>query len=226
MTDAIPSDARRVSVAPERLARWVQGFAARHGSLFWSVGDEWVEVSGEDGSRAWFEVPFPPLPPTGKDSGNDCGYDTGDVAAALVEHAARSRRVGAILVRRGGYAAGVFQGSDLVSSKVGSSYVQGTTKAGGWSQQRFARRRDNQARAAFAAAADTALRIVLPQIGALDAVVTGGDRLGIEAVLADPRLARLRALVSGPLLDVPDPRLRVLQQLPEQFRAVRIRIHP
>ena len=36
-------------------------------------------------------------------------------------------------------------GATLESSKVDSSYVQGTTKAGGWSQQRYARRRANQA---------------------------------------------------------------------------------
>ena len=40
--------------------------------------------------------------------------------------------------------------------------MQGTTRAGGWSQKRFARRRENQAHAAFADAADTAARVLLP----------------------------------------------------------------
>ena len=121
---------------------------------------------------------------------------------------------------------GVFQGSDLVASKVGSSYVQGTTKAGGWSQQRFARRRDNQARSAFATAADEAARVVLPEAARLDALVCGGDRAAVDAVLDDPRLARVAGQAGGPWLAVPDPRRAVVEQAPKQFLAVTIRIHP
>ena len=47
-----------------------------------------------------------------------------------------------------------------MESKVGQRHVQGRTKAGGQSQQRFARRRDNQARAAYEAAAEHAARIL------------------------------------------------------------------
>jgi hypothetical protein len=46
----------------------------------------------------------------------------------------------------------------------------------------------------------------------------------VDLVLADPRLAALRPLVVDDRLDVPDPRLKVLQQAPERFRAVRILI--
>ena len=210
----LPADARRVTVGPERLNRWLDNFATRHGVLTWSRSPDVVAVCAADGTRAWFEVPFPPLP------------QRLGVATDLITHTLAPRRIGAILVRRGGHAAGIFVGTALVSSKVGSSYVQGTTKAGGWSQQRFARRRGNQARAAFEAAADVAARILLPDVAGLDAVVTGGDRGGVDAVLADSRLAPLRALVIGPLLAVPDPRLRVLEALPAQFRAVVVHVHP
>ena len=50
-----------------------------------------------------------------------------------------------VLVRRGGYAVGVASGDRLTAHKVGTRYVQSRTAAGGWSQQRFARRRANQA---------------------------------------------------------------------------------
>ncbi len=202
--DAAPGGARTVSVAVDRLARWVEGFTQRHGAVLTDSGDEVVLLTGADGARAWLDVPFPPL--------------RGD----LVEHATRERRVGVLLVRRGGYAAGLFRGDELVASKVGSSYVQGGTKAGGWSQQRYARRRANQAGAAFADAADAAARI----LGAaeLDAVVAGGDREAVRAVLADRRLAHLHP--SGPWLQVKDPRLRVLAATPEQFRAVRVHLDP
>ena len=165
-----------------------------------------MQVRAADDSCAWIQVPFPPL------------------SGELLEHVERPRRIGVLLVRRGGHAAGVFLGAELQSSKVGSAYVQGTTKAGGWSQQRYARRRANQATAAFDEAADIAVRILLGQH--LDAVVVGGDKPAIEAVLADRRLAELRPLVTGPWLNVADPRLRILQAAPEQFLRVRIAIVP
>jgi hypothetical protein len=60
----------------------------------------------------------------------------------------------------------------------------------------------------------------------LDAVVTGGDRAAVDSVFADPRLAALRPLITARFLAVPDPRLRVLQSAPEQFRAVHIDLEP
>ena len=66
--------------------------------------------------------------------------------------------------------------------------MQGKTKAGGWSQQRYARRRANQASQAYAEAADVVAMIILPRIDDLDAVVGGGDRAGVDEVLSDPRL--------------------------------------
>lgn len=203
-----------MTVPVERLERWLAGFAGRHGGVDVEADGAEVRLQGADEARAWLEVPFAPLPASP------------DPLAALIAHCLRSRTVGVVLVRRGGHASGVFRGRELLASKVDSSYVQGTTKAGGWSQQRYARRRANQSRAAFAAAADTAARVVLPHAAELDAVVVGGDRAAVDEVLADPRLASLAALRTGPLLEVPDPRLKVLQQTPDQFLAVRIRLDP
>jgi hypothetical protein len=195
---------REVSVAPERLERWLAGFAERHGETQTIVAPDVVELVGDDGARAWIDVPFPPL------------------IGSLVDHAGRARRIGVLLVRRGGYAVGVFSGDELVASKVGSSYVQSTTKAGGWSQQRYARRRANQAAAAFAQAADAAAAVVGCE--QLDALLAGGDRDAVRAVLADRRLAHLTP--TGPWLAVKDPKLRTLSAMPDQFRAVRIRLDP
>ena len=205
--------ARQVVVGAERLQRWIDGFAERHGVAVTDLSPTEVHLTGADEAQAWLTVPFPPLPA-------DADLDR------FVAHVTRRRRVGVLLVRRGGYAVGVFDGTDLVASKTGSSYVQGSTKAGGWSQQRFARRRANQARAAFEAAADAAATVVLPVAASLDAVVTGGDRAAVDAVLADARLALLRPLVVRPFLAVPDPRLRVLQDTVEKFTGVRIRLDP
>ena len=79
-------------------------------------------------------------------------------------HAVAARTIGVLLVRLGGYAVGVFAGSPprLVSSKTGSRPVHGRSAAGGWSQHRFARRRENQAATALRAAADAAAGIFGP----------------------------------------------------------------
>jgi peptide subunit release factor 1 (eRF1) len=134
--------------------------------------------------------------------------------------------VSVLLVRRRAHAVGVFAGSDLLTSKVDSTYVQATTRAGGWSQQRYARRRTNQARAAFANAADTTARILLPYAAQLDALICGGDRAAVEAVLDDPRLRTLADLRRRPFLSTPEPRLRILQATPEQFQAVHVTLEP
>jgi Actinobacteria/chloroflexi VLRF1 release factor len=203
---------RVVTVGVDRLGRWIDGFADRHGPFVPDVSSDTVVLTASDGSTATIEVPFPPL--------------TGARVTDLIVHARRDRRIGVLLVRRAGFAVGVFMGATLQTSKVGSSYVQGTTKAGGWSQQRYARRRDNQATAAFAQAADQAVRILLPAASRIEALFCGGDRKAVDATLADERLAVLRPLVANVFFAVPDPRLRVLQALPEQFLAVRIQLDP
>ena len=193
---------RWVTVPPERLARWGTGFADRHGEVVTTAGADLVRMVAADGAVAEVEVPFPPL------------------VGGLVDHVLRDRTVGVLLVRLGGHAAGVFSGGRLVTSKVGSRQVHGRSAAGGWSQQRFARRRENQSTAALSAAADVAVRILLGV--RLEAVVVGGERTAVDTVLADRRLAALRPLVTGRLLDVPDPRLAVLQKAP--WRNVWIRV--
>ena len=207
---------RWVDVDPERVTGWVAGFSQRHGDIETSLSPEVVTVRAADGAVAELQVPFPPLAATASDNP--------DLIARFVAHATAERIVAVLLVRRGGYAAGVFHGTRLVASKVGSRHVQGRSAAGGWSQQRFARRRAGQGKVAMSAAADVAAALLLPYVGRLDGVVLGGDRASVAAVLEDPRLTPLRSLPLGPHLDVPDPRLVVLQRAARQFRAVRIRV--
>ncbi|WP_116947757.1 acVLRF1 family peptidyl-tRNA hydrolase [Jiangella endophytica] len=206
---------RVLTVSPERLEAWLAGFARRHGATTHRAEPDAVVVEAADGAVARCAVPFPPLEPDGA-----APY------SGLLTHAVRNRRVGVLLVRRGGYATGVFDGAALMTSKVGSRHVQGRTAAGGQSQQRFARRREKQAREAFEAAADVAARVLLPHVAELDAVVTGGDRAAVDHVLADRRLtalARLRDRSAGlPHLAVPDPKRAVLEATPATFRAIRI----
>jgi hypothetical protein len=146
---------------------------------------------------------------------------------AVAAHASAARTVGVLLVRLGGYAVGVFAGSppQLVSSKTGSRPVHGRSAAGGWSQHRFARRRENQAATAVRAAADAAAAVFGPY-GAdkLDAVVLGGDKRSVAGLRGDVRLAPYLGRATDRFLTVPDPRLAVLQAIPRAFLAIRIRL--
>jgi Actinobacteria/chloroflexi VLRF1 release factor len=202
--------ARWVEVDPERLPRWLAGFAERHGPSTIDIDGYAVRLRAADGAVATCHAP----------PGAPAPADLDGFVAAAVEH----RRIGLLLVRRGGFAVGVAAGTELVSSKVDSRYVQGRTAAGGWSQQRFERRRENQAKALAGAAAEVTIRLLEPQAGRLDALVAGGDRRLVDTVLADPRLAKLVPLRSARFLDVPDPKLTVLQAAVRAARAVRIRL--
>jgi peptide subunit release factor 1 (eRF1) len=145
----------------------------------------------------------------------------------MVAHVAVNRTVGVLLVRLGGYAAGVFAGSppQLLSSKTGSRPVHGRSAAGGWSQHRFARRRENQAATALRAAADAAIGI-FGRYGAdgLDAVVLGGDKRSAAGLRGDARLMPYLDRAVDRFLTVPDPRLAVLSDIPRDFLAIRIRL--
>lgn len=127
-----------------------------------------------------------------------------------------------LLVRRGGYAVGVVSGPTLTTHKVGTRYVQSRTAAGGWSQQRFARRRSNQADELVGAVTGHAVRL-LAGSGARGLVI-GGDRVLATGVLEDERLAMLRDLPRRELFDLPDPRLAVLQSAARRARAVLVTI--
>jgi peptide subunit release factor 1 (eRF1) len=116
-----------------------------------------------------------------------------------------------VLARKGGFAVARLAGEKMVEHKVGQRHVQGRTKAGGQSQQRFARRRDNQARQAYEAAADHAARLLATDASGSSLVtVTGGDHAAVDEVLADSRLRHI--VVVGPWLPVQDPKRDVLEQ--------------
>jgi hypothetical protein len=199
----------RYELPPERLGRWLDRWAESHGGVVSTTGSgAVVTLTAADGAVVDCEPPFPPV--------------EGDMLA----HVARERVVGVLLVRLGGHAAGVFRGTRLLDSKVGAMPVHGRHRAGGSSSGRFARRRAGQARVALQAAADVAVRVLRApaEAGELDAVVLGGDRSALATVLDDPRLAAVRALAEERVLEVGEPRLRVLQATPDAFRSTVVRV--
>jgi len=219
VSDGAAGGTRWVEVGPERLAGWLESFAQRHGDLTSEAGPAVVTFRAADGAQAQCHVPFPPL--TEATAGS-----VAETAERIAAHARAERTVGVLLVRLGGYAAGVFTGpaAHLEASKVGSRLVHGRSAAGGTSQQRFARRREKQASEALGAAARAAAAVFGPYEGKLDAVVLGGDRRAMAGLRGDPRLRPYFKLAVERFLTVPDPRLTVLRGTPRLFQAVRIRL--
>jgi hypothetical protein len=192
-----------VLIPSERLERWVANFGERHGSADVAARSGSLRGTAVDGSSFLASLPFA------------VEYDGPATTADFVSALVLPDSWGILLVRKGGFAVARLAGKEIVESKVGQRHVQGRTKAGGQSQQRFARRRDNQARQAYEAAADHAARILRP-----GPLVTGGDHGAVEEVLADARLRG--AVVTGPWLAVPDPKRGVLEQAVQDACAVRI----
>jgi hypothetical protein len=201
-----------MGVAPERLGRWLDGVGERHGAFTEvSTADGVVHITCADSTTLSLRAPF--------DWDPEPTLLTGFTAAAR-----RPRRAAVLLVRRGRWAVGVFDGSDLIVSKVDARQVQGRTAAGGWSQQRFARRRGHQTDAVVEHAVGTAVRVLLPHAGGLAALFTGGDRGLVDEVLADPRLKAVAGLRREPALDVGEPTKAVLLSTPGLFRAIDVHI--
>ena len=219
-----------VEVVPERLAGWVERFTTSHGEAVVEVGGDRVVLRASDGEVADLEVPWSPLRRHGPGDPARTPRPAGDgddvpavVVAALADHAARPRTALLLLVRRGGYAVGTAREGRLLDHSTGTRYVQSRTAAGGWSQQRYARRRSGQS-AALVGAATAALATVLARAeDAPEVLVVGGDRLLVDAVLAGSGDG-VAALPRSPLLDVGDPRLAVLVDVAARARAVRVRV--
>lgn len=210
---------RKAFIAPDRLPGWVERFTAAHGGLKTEETDDGVLLTAADGATALLQPPWPVAGRPGR----------GDTAIQrLASLSGQNRTVAVVLLRRGGYAVGLCQGGLLLASKVGTRHVQSRTAAGGWSQQRFARRRSNQADALVDAVAGHAARLL---IGAGEAggspsraeyLTLGGDRALCQSLLQEPALQRLARLPQLAFLDVPDPRSAVLKQAARDLRAVRV----
>ncbi|MFK0248893.1 acVLRF1 family peptidyl-tRNA hydrolase [Amycolatopsis azurea] len=206
---------RAVEVAPDRLEGWYARFAVRNeGVRETRFEPDAVTVTAENGVVAVATVPFGPLTTE--------GTVTGLAVGPLVDHALISRRIALLLVRRGGHSVGIARGGVVVQSRTDRHLVQGRSAAGGWSQQRFARRREGQARVALRSAAEDAFEVLLPQLSEVDAVVLGGDRRALESLREDRRLTPLFERAEPRILDIAEPRRTVLDDAAERAVAVEI----
>ena len=204
---------RTAFVPGARLAGWVERFSAAHGGFRLSDDDDGVRLLAADGTMALLQPPWPADGRPGR------GTDPLERMASI---ASQPRRLGLLLIRRGGYGIAVASEGVIVAAKAGTRYVQSRTAAGGQSQQRFARRRSNQAEGLVQAVAGQARQVFSGQ--SFEYVVPGGDRTLVEMVLADPALGDYAGLPRLAYLDVPDPRAAVLKRAATDACAVRIQV--
>lgn len=204
---------RHTFVSAPRLPGWLDRLAAGNGALDITPEHGGLHVRAANGTEADLRAPWP-------DDGRP-GRGTNDVER-LVSLAGQSRTLGIVLLRRGGYAAGVAREGLLLASKAGNRYVQSRTAAGGGSQQRFARRRANQADALVETAAEQAARLFADHPP--EYLVFGGDRTLTELLARQKVFARWSSLPRLQPLDVQDPKLAVLAQAAKDACSVSIRI--
>ncbi|MGH4010276.1 MAG: acVLRF1 family peptidyl-tRNA hydrolase [Pseudonocardiaceae bacterium] len=219
-TRKLAAGGRAVEVEPERLAGFLERFAAGHGGVVNTmVAPVRVDVTAGDGWMASILVPFGPLTAQPVKQAGQAVHD-------LIDHLMVPRTIGLLLVRLGGYSVGIARAGAVLTSSTGSRLVHGRSAAGGQSQHRFARRREGQARVALRAAADTAARVLLPRAAELEAVVLGGDTAALRSLAADPRLAALLQRAESRVLDIPEPRRAVLDEAAHRARCVEVQLHP
>lgn len=203
---------REVVVPPHRLERWLTGFTARNGviSSIEQVDDDTV-VRTADGGQAVI---------------HGACVDARD-AGELAERLLGAGSAAVVLLRRGGYSIALarFHGAqhEVGASKTGSRYVQGRTAAGGQSQQRFARRRANQAAALVGSAAVAARTVLGDHPGAVDLLIAGGDQPLLDQLLASSPLSDL-AYRSRVHVQVGEPRRATVDEAIELARSMRITV--
>ena len=185
---------RRIS--PLRVSGWFDRFGERHQGLRGHRHHgRTVTVHALDGATATVTVPFPPL-------ATPEPRRIGDGVADLVAHLQVPRLVGLVLVRLGGHSVGIAEGGRVLGHHRPHP-VHGRNKAGGWSQQRFARRRAGQARVALRSAADDRCGYSSPGWGnSSRSCWAATARTGRAA--RRPGLAEVFALARERILEVPN----------------------
>ncbi len=197
-------------VPVRRLPTWLAGFDRRHpGGDFAQAADGWVGHA-PDGAQA--RLYLPQWAPAG----------AGVVAPCDLVAVANGLTYGVLVVRRAGYLVALITQSAVVRGKVGARHIHGRTAAGGWSQQRYARRRANQAEEIVGSAAEHARAILPSEPGGLCFLATGGDRALLAAAIAQP--PGLPAFARGPHFAVGTPTKDTMDRLPDLVLQVGIEV--
>lgn len=200
---------RILEIAPGRIIGWLNRFADRNaGMTELTGGADGVMVLTSSGAKAVIAAPL---------TGSTRTAIPGEPVAELLAAAESVAATGIIAVRGGAHSIGIARGGAIERSSTDRHYLQGRTAAGGWSQQRFARRRGNQRSKGQQEAIATALRVLTGYT--LDALVLAGDRASYTAVVqALP--AELADLPRREFPEIAEPRRVVLDELARRAQSL------
>lgn len=205
---------RRVQVENWPIARveeFLAGISIEHGAYCPEGGvlaDEWEWLPGSARTsrtgvylisgaalRLAIAPPFPPVPPLV------------DWKSDMVRALNAPRRVGVVLLRLGYFAVGVVDNASVQVAKAGNRYVHGRHKAGGQSQRRWERNREQWIETLFDRACSAWEEACGPLASRLDHLALGGDRIVLGKFLNHcPALRPFRDRVIGRRIPVDRPR--------------------
>ena len=138
--------------------------------------------------------------------------------ASIRESLEQQYLIGVILIRLGKYAVGIFQGDKILDSKSGSRYVKGRHKAGGTSQQRFARIRTKQIQELFNKVCSIATEKMNPFKKQMDYIFMGGEKHTIlNFSKTCPFIQSMENKIANRIIPTREPSLRELLSVPSKL---------
>jgi len=122
-----------------------------------------------------------------------------------------------VLVRLGRYTLGVARGEELLTGKTGSGLVHGRHRQGGSSAKRFARHRQKQIEVFLNRICLHCKEQFSPYLGSIDYIIYGGAWTTISELKKHCSfLGDIKAYELPPVLDIPEPKQKVLLKLLEK----------
>ena len=154
------------------------------------------------------------LPPFAvHDRVSSSGFDVEPLRSLLLQ----DTTVALLLLRLGAYAVGVFRGSDLVSSKVGTGLIHSRHRKGGSSQRRFERHREKQAEYFFQRVCTRARDRLAEYVAEIEYLFYGGERHTVREFRRQcDFMSVLDERVSDRLLNVREPKQASLEAAIEE----------
>ena len=200
---------------PQQQTRWLEEMRECLPTRLWT-SETGAVIFWSDQLRLAVEPPFPL---------SASALRAGIRTAALRALLHRQPVIGVVLLRLGRYSVGVFRGQRLLDAKTSTRYVKGRHSAGGTSQRRFARVRENQMHHLYVKVCEVARQKLQPHERDLERVFLGGERHTLSAFLKDcDYLQRLKTLIAGRILSVGEPKRRELERMPREIWKSRVTV--
>ncbi len=172
---------RWIEVAPDRLARWLESFAERHGGATAEASPETVTFRAPDGAVAECHVPFPPLAGVAADSAAGAAPGAAGAADAASVPAAETAAVAGAAAAAGAADAASMPGAADTADTADTAAV-----SGGLGE-----------RIAAHACADRTVGVFLVRLGGYAAGVFAGPVPALVASKVGSRLVHGRSAAGG-----------------------------